>query len=390
MTLRNTFSYFGSLLTFFFFLDTGLSTEYQWSTNLRYRLKSDTSPLVEPGRLSSVYEMRSRLGLHILSGAVSGHFTLQDSRTLGAEDNYAGLANPTVSAFFYQAYFNFRYRNQLIQIGRFELPLGKQRIMAKNNWSNVGRSFEGVLIKNKRPFGEMLAFSLPIIESKEAYHNDRKDTWLNGLYFKYDLPGLNNNSVAEIYIMDFQDSTAALSYSTYGGRVDGGINSFTLESEYALQSSKNISAKLLSINLGYKPANKGFMKKMELGLDFLSGDDTSTVEMEGFSKYFGARHKYHGFYDYTKHKKFMDHAHEGLREFNLKWNFNFLFNTNLLVALHDFTSGDGNTHYGQEMDLIFKKSISDELSLEQGIAFYKPNDDDSILNFVYLMLTASL
>ena len=86
----------------------------------------------------------------------------------------------------------------------------------------------------------------------------------------------------------------------------------------------------------------------------------------------------------------MDHAHEGLWEFNLKWNFNFLFNTNLLVALHDFTSGDGSTHYGQEMDLIFKKSISDELSLEQGIAFYKPNDDDSILNFVYLMLTASL
>jgi len=369
MTLRNTFPYFGSLLTFFFFLDTGLSTEYQWSANLRYRLKSDTSPLVEPGRLSSVYEMRSRLGLHILSGAVSGHFTLQDSRTLGAEDNYAGLANPTVSAFFYQAYFN---------------------IMAKNNWSNVGRSFEGVLIKNKRPFGEMLAFSLPIIESKEAYHNDQKDTWLNGLYFKYDIPGLNNSSVAEIYIMDFQDSTAALSYSTYGGRGDGGINSFTLESEYALQSSKNISSQLLSVNLGYKPANKGFMKKMGLGLDFLSGDDTSTVEMEGFSKYFGARHKYHGFYDYTKHKKFMDHAHEGLREFNFKWNFNFLFNTNLLVALHDFTSGDGSTHYGQEMDLIFKKSISDELSLEQGIAFYKPNDDDSILNFVYLMLTASL
>ena len=90
--------------------------------------------------------MRSRLGLHILSGAVSGHFTLQDSRTLGAEDNYAGLANSTVSAFFYQAYFNFRYHNQLIQAGRFELPLGKQRIMAKNNWSNVGRSFEGVLI----------------------------------------------------------------------------------------------------------------------------------------------------------------------------------------------------------------------------------------------------
>ena len=86
----------------------------------------------------------------------------------------------------------------------------------------------------------------------------------------------------------------------------------------------------------------------------------------------------------------MDHAHEGLREFNLKWNLDFLFETNLLVALHYFNSGDGNTHYGQEMDLIFKKIIFDGISLEQGFTLYRPDNDDSILSFVYLMLTASL
>ena len=183
MTLRNTFSLYGSLLTFFLILDTGLSTEYQWSANIRSRLKSDTSPLVEPGSVSSIYEMRSRIGLYLLNGPISANFILQDSRILGAEDNYAGVANTTVSSFFHQAYFNFTYRNQLIQIGRFELALGKQRIMSKNNWNNVGRSFEGVLIKDKRPFGEMLIFSLPTIESKDTYHNDQKDTWLNGIYF---------------------------------------------------------------------------------------------------------------------------------------------------------------------------------------------------------------
>ena len=334
--------------------------------------------------------MRSRIGLYLLNGPISANFILQDSRILGAEDNYAGVANTTVSSFFHQAYFNFTYRNQLIQIGRFELALGKQRIMSKNNWNNVGRSFEGVLIKDKRPFGEMLIFSLPTIESKDTYHNDQKDTWLNGIYFKYGLSGLNNGSIAEIYIMDFQDSISTLSYSTYGTRIEAGIRTLTLESEYALQVSKKISANLASVNLGYKPESNGFVKNIWLGYDFISGDDTSTVEMEGFSKYFGAGHKYHGFYDYTRHKKFMNHAHEGLREFNLKWNLDFLFETNLHVALHYFNSGDGNAHYGQEMDLIFKKIIFDGISLEQGFALYRPDNDDSILNFVYLMLTASL
>ncbi len=175
-----------------------------------------------------------------------------------------------------------------------------------------------------------------------------------------------------------------------GTRIEAGIRTLTLESEYALQVSKKISANLASVNLGYKPESNGFVKNIWVGYDFISGDDTSTVEMEGFSKYFGAGHKYHGFYDYTRHKKFMNHAHEGLREFNLKWNLDFLFETNLLVALHYFNSGDGNVHYGQEMDLIFKKIIFDGISLEQGFALYRPDNDDSILNFVYLMLTASL
>ena len=73
----------------------------------------------------------------------------------------------------------------------------------------------------------------------------------------------------------------------------------------------------------------------------------------------------------------MNHAHEGLREFNLKWNLDFLFETNLHVALHYFISGDGNAHYGQEMDLIFKKIIFDGISLEQGFALYRPDNDDN-------------
>ena len=61
-----------------------------------------------------------------------------------------------------------------------------------------------------------------------------------------------------------------------------------------------------------------FLKSAFFGLDQISGDDTSTDTGEGFSKEFGARHKHHGYYDYTSHKKYFGHHHEGLKEINFK------------------------------------------------------------------------
>ena len=121
---------------FFILHDTTIGTEYQWSANIRYRLKTDTSSDVLPGNSSSFSEMRSRMGLDLLGDRVSGHFILQDSRILGASENSAGITNTTVSAFFHQAYFTFKTQRQEYKVGRFELPLGNQRIIAKNNWNN--------------------------------------------------------------------------------------------------------------------------------------------------------------------------------------------------------------------------------------------------------------
>ena len=71
-------------------------------------------------------------------------------------------------------------------------------------------------------------------------------------------------------------------------------------------------------------------------------------------------------------KDISGHAHEGLQELNLKGKFNFLASSNLLVAMHSFSSHDGKTEYGNELDLIIKRKVSDELSSEFGLVFYNP------------------
>ena len=389
MFSKNYVLYTWSVL-FFILHDTTIGTEYQWSANIRYRLKTDTSSDVLPGNSSSFSEMRSRMGLDLLGDRVSGHFILQDSRILGASENSAGITNTTVSAFFHQAYFTFKTQRQEYKVGRFELPLGNQRIIAKNNWNNIGRSFEGILVKRKNRFGDSRLFILPIVETKDTYHNDLKDNTLSGIYWTIPMTNLNEGSAIEPYIINYQDSLSQFSYNLFGARADLKKGQFNLEGEYALQNSSSISADLLSVNLGFRFKNIDWLNSLTLGTDQVSGDDLGTEIMEGFSKYFGARHKHHGYYDYKMHKKYFGHSHEGLKEYNLKGKFNFFKNTNLLIAYHDFSSNIGNIKYGQELDIIFKRKLVEELSSEFGVAFYAPNNSEETLSFYYFMITASL
>ena len=326
---------------------------------------------------------------------------------MGNVENNPGVTATTASPFLHQAYFTFSnlkipfFSYEFVKIGRFELSLGNQRLIAKNNWNNIGRSFEGVLWKDSFLSGELLLMHLYINETMSDSHNDRDDVVIDGLYWTKTIPFLAKNSVYDVYFinfrnMDFLGSVNSLvSYNNIGLRFNGQKDSFILESELTLQSSSgtssknDISANLFSFNLGYKPVGIHFLKSVSLGLDRVSGDDPSTEEAEGFSKEFGARHKHHGFYDYELHKKYFGHSHDGLNEINIKANIDILKRTNLLVALHNFRSAVKDNHYGSEVNFIFKTNHNDEVASEIGSVFYFPDQgDEKTLPFFYLMITA--
>jgi len=390
MLKRKIFYFLTFNLMIFPYFEDVLCVDYNLTANLRYRLKTDTSEDIEKDAFSSLSEMRSRIGINLLTENVSGHFILQDSRMLGDLSNSSGVTGNTARTFFHQTYFIYKNKNQLFKFGRFELALGNQRIIAKNNWNNIGRSFEGILFKRKNRFGERLLFYFPIVESIETEHDDRKDNILSGLYWKVNLSIFNEKSILEPYIINLQHQEDSLSYSMYGLRTDLNTTSISIESELTLQSGSSISSYLASFNLGYKPKNLEWFKNITIGTELISGDDSKTIKLEGFSKYFGARHKHHGYYDYKMHKKYFGHNHDGLMEFNLKGNFNLFEKNNLLIAIHNFNNYDNSIQYGNELDIVLKRSINKNLSSEIGIIFYQPEIENKTLNFFYFTMTTTI
>ena len=393
---------------FILILDFGISQEYNWSANLRFRARTDKASSVDWQKtFAAITETRSRLGLDILGEFASAKFILQDSRYLGNVENNPGVTATTASPFLHQAYFTFSnlkipfFDYDFVKVGRFELALGNQRLIAKNNWNNIGRSFEGFLGKDSFLSGELLLMHLFINETMNESHDDKKDGVIDGVYWTKTIPFLEQNSVYDVYFLNFRNmdflgsGNSLASYNNIGLRFNGQKDNFALESELTLQNSSgtssknNVSASLFSFNLGYKPDGIGLLNSVFLGLDRISGDDSSTETAEGFSKEFGARHKHHGYYDYNLHKKYFGHGHDGLNEINVKANIDILKRTNLLVALHNFKSVVKDIYYGSEVNFIFKPKHNEEISSEIGSVFYFPDQgSEKTLPFFYLMITA--
>ncbi len=385
---------FNRLIKFLFiliFVNLSYSEETKWFGNLRYRTLQDKNAI--ENTWSSYSEMRSRLGFSFERQKIVSSFILQESKVIGEGDNFSGVTTRPLSPFFYEVSFKIKdllSENELYQFGRFELALGNQRIISKNNWNNVGRTFEGFLYSgNLYKKNRANVFSLGLNEQVSEENDDSKDSWLNGIYYSAAIKQLENSSL-EFYYLDLKDSIDINSYATAGSRIDANLNQFNLEGEFAVQTSSNISSQLFSLNISYKPWRISFLNKISFGYDYISGDDSTTTKLEGFSKYFGARHKFHGFYDYSDHRSFMDNEHKGLNELNIKAALDLFFDSRLFVSIHNFKSNTHEKDYGNEIDFVLKKDLSSLLSLESGFIFYFPssNENDDVLTFSYLALTA--
>ena len=385
---------FNRLIKFLFiliFVNLSYSEETKWFGNLRYRTLQDKDAI--ENTWSSFSEMRSRLGFLFERQKIVSSFILQESKVIGKGDNFSGVTTKPLSPFFYEVSFKIKdllSENEIYQFGRFELALGNQRIISKNNWNNVGRTFEGFLYSgNLYKKNRANVFSLGLNEQVSEENDDSKDSWLNGIYYSAAIKQLEN-SFLEFYYLDLKDSIDINSYATAGSRIDANLNQFNLEGEFAVQTSSNISSQLFSLNISYKPKRISFLNKISFGYDYISGDDSTTTKLEGFSKYFGARHKFHGFYDYSDHKSFMDNEHKGLNELNIKAVLDLFFDSKLFISIHNFKSNTHEKDYGNEIDFVLKKNLSSLLSLESGFIFYFPslNENDDVLPFSYLTLTA--
>ena len=120
---------------------------------MRWRIEYDGKDFDYGTAMNEMSLLRTRVNLKVtaIEDAVV-YFQMQDSRNLGV--NSAELTNDT-NLGVHQGYLklkNLFAENLSLQLGRFEAPYGRHRLMGNVGWSNVGRSFDGIRLKTQGGF----------------------------------------------------------------------------------------------------------------------------------------------------------------------------------------------------------------------------------------------
>ena len=393
------------------------SANLKWSAETRLRVQNLHNDTTSTSSTASYF--RGRINFDLTSNTYKVYFQLQDSRLLGNQNNYAGQTGldnsyPTFHQFYGQVSGPFNGKNR-IRFGRFEMPLGNQRIFGRSNWGNYGRSFEGITNSRNTRQGEILFFHL--VNTDLYPMNDQFDYVIDGFYATSNIQTLRNRGTQSIESEKTKNPDSGVLFDYYlfnenivvspgentkkrqtlGARIDKKFTRFSIEAEGAYQTGKyysdNIEAYLLSLNLEFPINFIPFTKSISFSQEYISGDKYhlggSDGVLSGFAKPFGAGHKFHGYYDNPLHKNFENNSHAGLNEWFIKTKHEIFPDLDLVVKYHSFKDAiDANT-YGQELDFVLSKKLPLGGKVVQGYSAYFTEDGDR-LDFGYFMLVFNI
>ena len=402
-------------LTFFLFLFTiekayAVNTSFSAETRLKIKNFHNDSRSTS----ASASYLRSRLNINLVSQNYKIYFQLQDTRLLGNQNNSPSITREQdFSPSFHQVFGEINgilgSKNKT-RVGRFEMPLGNQRIFSNNNWNENGRSFEGIANIRKTKNGNILFFHL--INADLFPMNDQFDYVVNGLYgttkmnffrskkqtIDSDETPIKNSPLNLDYYYYNEDivltpNTNTKQRKTYGLRVFKKFKSIDFEAEFAFQNgeyySDKINASLSSINIKAPISFTPLIESLSFSKEYISGDEFllggSDGELTGFAKPFGAAHKFHGYYDNPIHNKFLDNSHAGLNEWFIESDHKLSSNFNLSIKYHHFKDAIDFDVYGNELDFILSKKLPFGGKLIQGFSIYYPEDRER-LEAGYLMI----
>ena len=393
------------------------SANLKWSAETRLRVQNLHNDTTSTSSTASYF--RGRINFDLTSNIYKAYFQLQDSRLLGNQNNYAGQTGldnsyPTFHQFYGQVSGPFNGKNR-IRFGRFEMPLGNQRIFGRSNWGNYGRSFEGITNSRNTRQGEILFFHL--VNTDLYPMNDQFDYVIDGFYATSNIQTLRNRGTQSIESekTKYPNSGVLLDYylfnenivvspgentkkrQTLGARIDKKFTRFSIEAEGAYQTGKyysdNIEAYLLSLNLEFPINFIPFTKSISFSQEYISGDKYhlggSDGVLSGFAKPFGAGHAFHGYYDNPLHKKFANNSHAGLNEWFIKTKHEIFPDLNIVVKYHSFKDAIDVNTYGQELDFVLSKKLPLGGKIVQGYSAYFTEAGER-LDFGYFMLVFNI
>ena len=397
----------------FLALDLLPAVNLNWSAETRLRVENYHNDTTSTSATASYF--RGRINFDLTSDIYRTYFQLQDSRLLGDQFNSAGQTGldnsyPTFHQFYGQINGPLNGKNK-IRFGRFEMPLGNQRIFSRSNWGNYGRSFEGITNARDTRQGNILFFHL--INADLYPMNDQFDYIVDGFYGTSNIRSFRKGTTQTIesekieqnndgLLLDYylfnenivvNPGTNTKKRQTLGARIIKKFSRFNLESEAAYQTGKyysdNIQAYLLSLNLEIPISFVPLTNSVSFSQEYISGDKNKSGDsdnvLSGFAKPFGSGHAFHGYYDNPLHKKFPNNSHAGLNEWFVKTKHEIFPDLNLVVKYHSFKDAINVNTYGQELDFVITKNLPFGGKIIQGYSVYFA-DSGKRLESGYFML----
>lgn len=395
--------------TFASFGQFSLEGQYRPRTELRNGFKKP----IHPGQDQAFFtEHRARFIAGFKAEKLGLKLSFQDVRIWG-ETGQINKSDQLLSV--YEAYGEyFASEKSTFRIGRQELIYDGHRLFGNLDWAMQGRAFDAVRYMFKDSKGTQ--FELVVSWNQPGYGDALAEParlvgnnyqivtggGVNPRIFNLALPKsqqmgyykktFKKGDIAINVLNDLFNANDSTSI-TYSNLSFGITPNFSIEKlklggqiyytggaagkKYTPAAYETI--RLNGFMLNAYVQHTGLKGAPMLGVDFLSGDDESTADVEGWAPKYGTNHKFYGYMDYfyvgNGHGG-LDAKSAGLLDVYLKTSFKLNEKTSLQGDLHYFASAAERTNatnkvaykgaLGTELDLVATRTLTKGLTLMAG------------------------
>ena len=377
----------------------------------RFEFRNGFKKPIDAGQEPSAFmEQRARVNMMYKKSDFNVKISVQDVRIWGE----TGQINKTDGlTSFHEAYGEWTpNKNIALRVGRQELVYDDARILGNLGWAAQGRSHDAAKFvykdstwefhaigtynqdgltpepaKLQSPTGGVFTTPSPGAGSVDTDLNFALPNPLSSqiLWFKTAFKG---GDISFLALNDFSQITNSNGSTGIVSRLTAGTNAMYKTGDVKLngtfyaqigktsgnQRATGVMASLYATYTGSKKVIP------TIGVDYLSGDDTSTVDVsEQFNPLYGTHHKFYGFMDYFYVGN--GHGNRGLIDVYAKSVFKLGKPGKLVAHVHGFLSAaenynrfdfakDGSKnsekYLGTEVDLVYVKPISKGATFKLG------------------------
>ncbi|MCU4676794.1 alginate export family protein [Catenovulum sp. 2E275] len=346
-------------------LSEAITEEGKASLALRARYEG----VEQAGKAEDAKAMTLKSSLTLATGSYKGFSALiqgdmtsslgpvEYNDTLNGRTQYPVVADP-IGGDINQAFLKYTNEQTQITLGRQIITHLNHRFIGHVGWRQNMQTYDGVRIQTNLD-AVKLDYSY-LINNSTIFGTD-VEIDAHNLLASYSInPEHSISGFAYLYEQNDVDT------NTYGFDYTGKMAGITAHASYAIQSQSagDYDVDYFALDFSYKIAAINFT----LGYEALGSDDGAY----GFQTPLATKHAFNGFAD-----KFLATPAGGLEDIYIKAVYKYDALT-LIAFYHDFSAAEGNTDYGQELDLVASYQINQTFSVLAKYADYNGDAGDDI------------